>query len=286
MARHLILGNNRSFALGCSPLLGRQTIKTVVWLSFLFLLLPVVAAKAQTAPSVPPKLGTVQAVSGNTVTLTPDTGSMVTITMPDTAKVQQLAVGSTDLKTAKPSQFSDIAVGDRILAAVGTTEAPDSFVARQVILMKHTAIAEMQAAQQADWAARGVGGIVNSVDAVNGAITLTSGAKKVVVHTTGKTEFKRFSSGGVGAYGGGGASGMRRSAGADLAQMMEHLPSGTLANLKTDDAVMIVASEPSPEASTVSAITLLSGVEPILTANPNGGMDLSMNLGSTGGGGE
>jgi hypothetical protein len=79
---------------------------------------------------------------------------------------------------------------------------------------------------------------------------------------------------------------MRRSAGADLAQMMEHLPSGTLANLKTDDAVMIVASEPSPEASTVSAITLLSGVEPILTANPNGGMDLSMNLGSTGGGGE
>jgi hypothetical protein len=36
-----------------------------------------------------------------------------------------------------------------------------------------------------------------------------------------------------------------------------------------------VASEPSPGATTVTAVTLLSGVEPILTANPNGGMDLS-----------
>jgi hypothetical protein len=36
----------------------------------------------------------------------------------------------------------------------------------------------------------------------------------------------------------------------------------------------------------VDAITLLSGVEPILTANPNGGMDLSMSMGEGGGGGE
>jgi hypothetical protein len=34
----------------------------------------------------------------------------------------------------------------------------------------------------------------------------------------------------------------------------------------------------------VDAIKLLTGVEPILTANPNGGMDLSMSLGGGGGG--
>jgi hypothetical protein len=69
--------------------------------------------------------------------------------------------------------------------------------------------------------------------------------------------------------------------------MMERLPTGTLADLKTGDAVMIVASEPTPGSSTVDAITLLTGVEPILTANPNGGMDLSMSMGSgAGGGGE
>jgi hypothetical protein len=68
--------------------------------------------------------------------------------------------------------------------------------------------------------------------------------------------------------------------------MMERLPIGALADLKTGDAVMIVASEPSPGSSTVDAITLLSGVEPILTANPNGGMDLSMSMGSGAAGGE
>ncbi len=66
--------------------------------------------------------------------------------------------------------------------------------------------------------------------------------------------------------------------------MMERSPTGTLADLKTGDAVMIVASEPSPGSSTVDAIRLFSGVEPILTANPNGGMDLSMSLGGGGGG--
>jgi hypothetical protein len=66
--------------------------------------------------------------------------------------------------------------------------------------------------------------------------------------------------------------------------MITRLPTGTLADLKTGDAVMIVASEQSPGSTTVTASTLLSGVEPILTANPNGGMNLSgWNMGGGGG---
>jgi hypothetical protein len=72
-------------------------------------------------------------------------------------------------------------------------------------------------------------------------------------------------------------------AGADLSQMIARLPTSTLADLKNGDAVMVVASEPSPGSTTVTAVTLLSGVEPILTANPNGGMNLS--AWSMGGGG-
>jgi len=89
---------------------------------------------------------------------------------------------------------------------------------------------------------------------------------------------------GQGAGQGYAAGGAQRSAGVDLSQMTERLPTGTLADLKVGDAVMIVASEPSPGSSTVDAIKLLTGVEPILTANPNGGMDLSMSLGGGGGG--
>jgi Cu/Ag efflux protein CusF len=347
-------------------------------------------------------LGTVKAVSGNTITLVTDAPSSqtVTITVPDGAKVQQLAVGSTDLKTATPSQFSDIAVGDRVLSSVRAGDTPTSFTARQVILMKSGDIAQKNAAEQAEWRKNGIGGIVSAVDPASGAITVTVGAKKVAVTTSRKTDFRRFTGdsvkfadakpgtlaqiqpgdqiqargvksadgatvqaeevvsgsfknlsgliksidpttgkitlkdlatkkdftvdvtansdirkmplmmatsfaarqtggaqaggaqgggAGAGGFGGsaaaggsggaagpGGPGGARRGGGAaDLSQMIARLPTGTLADLKSGDAVMIVASEPSPGSATVTAITLLSGVEPILTANPNGGMNLS-----------
>ena len=74
----------------------------------------------------------------------------------------------------------------------------------------------------------------------------------------------------------------RRSSGADLSQMIGRLPTITPADLQKGDAVMIVASESTPGATTVTAITVVTGVDPILTANPNGGMDLSMSLGGGG----
>jgi len=368
------------------------------------------APAAATAAATASERGTVKTVAGNSFTMATDAGQAVTVNVTSGAKVLQLAVGSTDLKTATPGQLSDIAVGDRVLVTGKAGEGAASFNALRVVLIKSSAIAEMQAAQQADWKARGVGGIVSTVDAASGAITLTSGAKKLVVNTTGKTEFKRFSGdsvkyedakpgtlaqiqkndqlqargsksadgasiaaeevvsgsflnlsglvtsivpgsgidlatgtitlkdlatkkamtvnvtakseihnlplqmatmfaarsngggqgggrggrgGGAGANGAGGAAGQgdaagaRRSAGADLSQMMARLPASTLADVKVGDAVMIVASQASAGSSTVTAITLLSGVEPILTANPNGGMDLSMSIGGGwGGGGE
>ena len=60
-----------------------------------------------------------------------------------------------------------------------------------------------------------------------------------------------------------------------------------LSELKKGDAVIIVASESTQGASTATAITLLTGVDPILTANPNGGMNLSSwSIGGGGGGGD
>lgn len=80
---------------------------------------------------------------------------------------------------------------------------------------------------------------------------------------------------GGGAQGSPGAGGgMRRGGGGDMAQMLNRLPTESLGDLTKGEAVMVVATEPTPGATTVSAITLLTGVEPILTANPNGGVDL------------
>jgi co-chaperonin GroES (HSP10) len=94
--------------------------------------------------------------------------------------------------------------------------------------------------------------------------------------------------GGPGGPGGGGpgadgpgAGG--RSAGMDLSQMLSRLPNETIADLKVGEAIMIVASQASPTSSTVTAVTLLSGVEPILAATPTGA-PMTLSPWSVGGG--
>lgn len=73
--------------------------------------------------------------------------------------------------------------------------------------------------------------------------------------------------------------------------MVSRLPAGAVSDLKVGDAVMIVASQADPGSPTVTAVTLLSGVEPILAATGSGtpAMTLSpWNVGSgspDGGGG-
>lgn len=69
---------------------------------------------------------------------------------------------------------------------------------------------------------------------------------------------------------GGGPAGGAGTARGDMQQMLGRLPAVTLADLQKGDAVMIVTTEGTPEKG-VTAITLLTGVEPILQAAPGGG---------------
>ncbi len=79
---------------------------------------------------------------------------------------------------------------------------------------------------------------------------------------------------GAGSAAGSGAPGSRARAGMDLSRMLARLPAEPLADLKTGDAVMVVAS-PSSD-STYTAITLLAGVEPLLSTNPQAGQQLTL----------
>jgi hypothetical protein len=60
-----------------------------------------------------------------------------------------------------------------------------------------------------------------------------------------------------------------RAAGGDLNQILARLPAAALGDLQKGEAVMIVSTEGSSTQPPV-AITLLGGVEPILTASPTG----------------
>jgi hypothetical protein len=154
---------------------------------------------------------------------------------------------------------------------------------------------------------KNLAGLITSIDATKGTLTLKDLATKkpVAVTITGNSNVKTLppqaaamfaarAKGGAGASpqpagqaeasGGGRPGGAGRTAGGDLSQLVSRLPNKTIADLKVGDAVMIVASQPDPSSPTVTAVTLLSGVEPILAAAPGApSMTLSpWNLGSEG----
>lgn len=65
---------------------------------------------------------------------------------------------------------------------------------------------------------------------------------------------------------GGATPGGFRAGGGDLQQILSHMPTLSLSDLHKGDALLIVATEGGTTAAT--AITMLSGVEPILQAAP------------------
>ena len=65
--------------------------------------------------------------------------------------------------------------------------------------------------------------------------------------------------------------------------MLQHTPALQLSDLHKGDAIMIVATQGTPEAAT--AVTLLAGVEPILTASPSASQSLFSASWLGGGGG-
>jgi hypothetical protein len=364
---------------------------------------PQASAVAQAPAAAAKQIGTVKAISGNSLTLAEDSGAQVSVTVAEGAPILQLAPGSTDLKSAQQIALGDIGVGDRVLVT-GKAADDGSLTATRVILMKSTDIAQKNESEKADWQKRGSGGLVS---AVNGAtLTIAAGARKIQVETTPTTRFRRYgadsvkfedakpgtfdqiqagdqlrvrgnksddgstikaeeivsgsfknlagtvasmnaasgtltlkdlatkkvmtisvtsnsdlrklppemasrfaararggAAGATPANAGGSAApaegakqeaaaaprqpgmgGAGRSAGGDLSQMLSRLPTESLSDLKVGDAVMIVASEPSPGSDKVTAVTMLSGVEPILAATPSGAAAMTLSPWNMGGG--
>ena len=71
----------------------------------------------------------------------------------------------------------------------------------------------------------------------------------------------------------------------DFQRFLSRLPNVAPTELQKGDAVMIVATQ-GTNSGEATAITLLGGVEPILTAAPQGGQDMTLSPWSLGGGGD
>jgi hypothetical protein len=163
---------------------------------------------------------------------------------------------------------------------------------------------------------RNFSGLVASVDATAGTVTLKDlASKKTVTVAVGpNSDVRRIppmmaervaarmkggaAGGGAPAGGPGAGAGVHagpngmpedgaareRSAGSDLSQMLSRLPTETISGLKAGDAVMIVATSPGSDTETPMAVTLLAGVDAILRASPSG-QTMTLSPWSLGGGG-
>ncbi len=141
-------------------------------------------------------VGTITAISGDTLTVKTDADGERQVKVPTSAAFKRIAPGQKDLSTADTIQFSDLAVGDRALVKLDPDAPAGTSEALQIIAVKQADLALKQQKDREDWQRRGVGGLVKSVDAATGVILLNSGAgataKTITVHVAKTTMLKRY----------------------------------------------------------------------------------------------
>jgi len=151
---------------------------------------------AQSASSAKP-VGTIKAISGNTITLTTDAGTDVTVLVQDTTKLVRIAPGQKDLKDAAPIQVQDVQAGDRILVRGKLADDGNSVLAVSIVAIKKTDIVEKQTRDREEWQKHGAGGLVSSVDPATNTIIVSLPAigekKTLAVHLLKDTMLRRYS---------------------------------------------------------------------------------------------
>jgi hypothetical protein len=241
--------------------------------------------------------GIVKAVNAGSGTLTVSLGAKeVAVNTSGTTQFRRYAGDSVKFEDAKPGTLAQIQTGDQLRVRGAKSDDGSSIQAEEIV----------------SGSFKNLAGTIATIDAATGTITLKDLATKktVTVMITANSNVRtlppeaaaRFAARAKGGAAGAGTApaqgagqgnapegarpgGAGRSAGGDLSQMVSRLPNKTIADLKVGDAVMIVASQPDPGNSKVTAVTLLSGVEPILAATPTGGPAITLspwNLGGEG----
>jgi hypothetical protein len=250
--------------------------------------------------SVDPAAGTVTIGAGSVATTT-----IVVHSTKDTV-IRRYAPDSVKFNDAKPSALDSIQAGDQ-LRARGTRSADGKdFAAEEIV----------------SGAFRNIAGTIASIDAASNTINVLDAITKqsVVVKLLAESQVRklppevaqgiaaRFKAAASGAAATPGANaapspadqpqaspppnatgappgGPRRGGASDLQQLLSHLPPATIADLQKGDAVMIVSTQGGASGQ-VTAITLLAGVEPILTASPRNAQAALLSPWSLGGGGD
>ena len=147
-----------------------------------------IGSAAQEAPAaVSRRIGVVKTINGTVITLTPNSGADVSITVQPATRIVRIAPGEKTLKNATPIQLQDIQVGDRILVGGKLSDDNASLAASSIVVMKRSDLEAKHQEDLQDWQKRGVDGLAKSVDPAAGTVTISARGKDVVLHTSGST---------------------------------------------------------------------------------------------------
>jgi uncharacterized protein DUF5666 len=245
----------------------------------------------------------IDAASGSITVAVNPTLSVVVKTSKDTSFLRY-AANSVKFSDAQKSTIDQIKTGDQLRARGERSGDGKELTAEEII----------------SGTFRNIAGTISSIDAANSTITVKDvlAKKSVVIKFNSDSQLRKLApqmaqrlafflkGGAASVQGGAPAGGATTTAGApatgttggstpgprpagapDFQQILSRIPSVTLAELQKEDAVMVVATQGN-DGGEVTAITLLGGVEPILTASPNGMSAAALfsgwNLGAPGGG--
>jgi len=234
----------------------------------------------------------VDPASGDLTIATTTVGGKKVVTVHTTKAtvVRRYAPNSVKFDDATPSTLAAIKPGDQLRARGDRNEDGTQFTAEEVV----------------SGSFRNIAGTISGIDVASGTMTVADsiGKDSVQVKVTPESQLRKLpvpmaqriamrlkgneSGGSTGAPGGAAAGGAKpassasaapgpgngtaeagaaRGAGGDLQQLLSRLPASELNDFHKGDAVMIVSTEGTAGAP-VTAITVVGGVEPILTASP------------------
>jgi len=141
-------------------------------------------------------IGSIKAIAANVITLAPDSGPEIDVTVQATARIVRIAPGEKTLQNATPVRLQDLQVGDRILVAGKASDDAKAITAASIVVMKRSDVEARKEENLQDWQKRGLGGLVKAVDPAAGTATISvtgfGGAKTIVVHTSKSTVIRRY----------------------------------------------------------------------------------------------
>jgi uncharacterized protein DUF5666 len=141
-------------------------------------------------------IGKIKTISGNTLTLAPESGPEIPVSVQPNARLLRLNPGDKDLKSATPLQFEDLQSGDTVRVRGRLGADGKTINALEVLLISRSALDAVRDQIRQDWQKRGIGGLVKSVDPTNGTVTISvtgiGGKKDIEVKASRNTIIRRY----------------------------------------------------------------------------------------------